>query len=162
MAQVDFYQGGFLLGSDTTAPFGFSWTNAAAGTYTLTARATDDLGAVTTSAAVHITVNPGANTPPSVSITAPTAGASFPAPANITINADASDDGSVAKVEFFNGGALLGSDTTSPYSFAWNNVPGGNYTLTAKATDNLGATTTSAPVAVSVTTSAAPVMRTWS
>ena len=156
VAQVDFYQGGFLLGSDTTAPFGFSWTNAAAGTYTLTARATDDLGAVTTSAAVHITVNPGANTPPSVSITAPTAGASFPAPANITINADASDDGTVTKVEFFNGAALLGSDTTAPYSFAWNNVAGGNYTLTAKATDNLGATTTSAPVGITVTTSGVP------
>jgi regulation of enolase protein 1 (concanavalin A-like superfamily) len=105
---------------------------------------------------VHITVNPGANMPPSVSITAPTNGASFPAPANITITADASDDGSVTKVEFFNGGALLGTDMTGPYSFAWNSVPGGNYTLTAKATDNLGATTTSAPVAITVTTTGVP------
>jgi regulation of enolase protein 1 (concanavalin A-like superfamily) len=91
-----------------------------------------------------------------VSITAPTDGASFPAPANITISADATDDGTVTKVEFYNGGALLGSDTVAPYSFAWNNVPGGSYTLTAKATDNLGATTTSAPVGITVTTSGVP------
>ena len=45
---------------------------------------------------------------------------------------------------------MLGTDTTSPYSNTWNNVAAGSYTLTAKATDNGGAITTSAPVNITV------------
>ena len=151
VALVEFYEGGFFLGSDTTAPFSFTWTNAAAGSYALTARATDNLGAVKTSAPVNITIQPGANSPPTVSITSPAGGATFTAPASVTINADAADsDGSVTKVDFYNGSTLLGTDTTSPYSFSWTSVPEGSYTLTAKATDNVGGATTSAPVSITV------------
>ncbi len=150
VAQVEFYEGGFQVGSDTTAPFSFVWTNAPAGTYALTARATDNLGAVTTSAPVNITINPGANPPPTVSITAPAGGATFTAPASIEIDASASDDGSIARVDFYNGTTLLGTDTTNPYSYVWNNVAAGSYSLTAVATDNLGAQTTSTAVNVTV------------
>ena len=52
----------------------------------------------------------------------------------------------MAKVEFFNGATKLGEDTTAPYSFTWSGVAPGTYTLTARATDNLGGTTTSAAV----------------
>jgi chitinase len=77
-------------------------------------------------------------------MTSPANGATFTAPANLTLTANASDtDGSVAKVEFYNGPTLLGTKTTAPYSIAWNNVAAGNYTLTARATDNVGAATTS-------------------
>src|SRR6185369_14784387 len=85
-----------------------------------------------------------ANNPPTVSITSPANGATFTSPANITINANASDsDGTVSKVDFYQGTTLLGTDTTSPYSFAWNNVGVGSYALTARATDNSGAVATS-------------------
>src|SRR6185503_17671505 len=91
------------------------------------------------------------NNPPTVSITSPANGASFTAPANITINATASDsDGTVTKVDFYQGTTLLGTDTTSPYSFAWNNVAVGSYALKAVATDNLKGTATSAVVNVTV------------
>ena len=94
-----------------------------------------------------------ANHPPTVSITSPANGATFSAPANITINAAASDsDGTVSKVDFYQGSALLGTDTTSPYSFTWNSVPDGNYILTAEATDDDGAVTTSSAVSISVST----------
>ncbi|WP_343306787.1 DNRLRE domain-containing protein [Chitinophaga niabensis] len=94
----------------------------------------------------------GVNQPPAVSITAPANGASFAAPANITINANATDaDGSISKVEFFNGGTKLGEALSSPFTFAWNNVPAGTYSLTAKATDNQSATTTSTAVGITVT-----------
>lgn len=93
----------------------------------------------------------GTNPPPSVSITGPTNGASFTAPASITINANASDNVSVAKVEFFQGGTKLGEDTSSPYSFTWSNVAAGSYSLTARATDNQGAVTTSSGVNITVT-----------
>ncbi|MFN3495204.1 MAG: Ig-like domain-containing protein, partial [Hydrogenophaga sp.] len=39
IASVRFYRGTTLIGTDTTAPYSFTWTNAAAGSYNLTARA---------------------------------------------------------------------------------------------------------------------------
>gem|GEM_PF-3437343 len=98
-----------------------------------------------------------ANKAPTVAITSPAANVSLTAPASLTITATAADsDGSVSKVEFLGGGSVLGSDTTSPYSFVWNNVPVGAQTITARAIDNKGAKTTSASVLVNV--SAAPAV----
>lgn len=78
---------------------------------------------------------PRANTAPAVSITSPTGGQVFHAPANITISASASDTGgNVTKVEFFYSSTKIGEDTTSPYSIDWSGVPVGSYSLTAKAT----------------------------
>jgi hypothetical protein len=95
---------------------------------------------------------PVTTTPPTASITAPGEGQTFVAPAAITINATANDsDGTVASVAFYANGGLLGTDTTFPYAFAWTGVPAGTYTLTAVATDNLGATGTSAAVHITVT-----------
>ena len=90
--------------------------------------------------------------PPTVSITSPAEGATFPSGSDITITASAADsDGTVTKVEFFEGANKLGEDTDgSPYSFTWNDVPPGSYTLTAKATDNEGAAATSDPVHITV------------
>jgi YD repeat-containing protein len=88
---------------------------------------------------------------PAVTLTSPANNAAFAFPASITISADASDsDGTISKVEFFQGSTKLGETTTSPYSFLWNNPALGAYTLTAKATDNAGATTTSSPVNILV------------
>jgi beta-glucanase (GH16 family) len=85
-----------------------------------------------------------ANRAPTISITSPANGAFVPA-GNILIEAAASDsDGTVAAVEFYNGANLLGQDTTSPYSFNWASVPDGCYIITAKAIDNLGASSTAA------------------
>ena len=67
------------------------------------------------------------------------------------MDATASDsDGSVAKVDFYQGATLLGTDTTAPYTFVWANVAAGSYSLTAKATDDDNATTTSTAIGVSV------------
>ena len=292
VSKIDFYNGTTLIGTDASAPYTFNWTNVAAGTYNITARATDNSGSIGTSAVVAITVaapvglklqaetactydgvlnesintgfngtgylnlnnaagaaatwtvnaavattstltirysNASANnrnmavrvngalqtgtlafpstvawtawqtatvqvnlvagrntltltslsaeggpnvdeltiaatdvvlascTPPnlapSVNITAPLTGSTFVTPAAVALTASASDvDGTISKVEFYNGTVLIGSSTTAPYSFTWNNVAAGNYTLTSKATDNAGAITTSAAVAITVTT----------
>ncbi len=251
VTKVEFYNGSTLLGMDDSSPYGFDWTNVAAGSYTITAKATDNSALSTTSTPIHIAVNepnlngycgtadscdyeykaetnngivtfrfhpllpiegclyatinltangtpnnsqmsqsgtdfvystPLAdgvittffftyNTPPGgernssankhsytvgtnclgitgstplVTITSPLNDANFTEPATVTINATASDnDGSVTKVEFYNGATLLGMDATSPYSFDWTNAPAGNYTISAKATDNDGYTTIS-------------------
>jgi regulation of enolase protein 1 (concanavalin A-like superfamily) len=69
----------------------------------------------------------------------------------VLLTADASDtDGTIARVEFFNGNTLLGEATSAPFSFTWQYVPAGNHTLTARATDDVGASTESAPVHIVV------------
>jgi hypothetical protein len=107
--------------------------------------------AMATAPTPSITYIGGGNVAPTVSITSPANGAIFTAGANITINATASDsDGTVSNVQFFQGSTSLGTDSSSPYSVTWNNVPAGNYSLTARATDNGGAQTTSSPVSITV------------
>ncbi|HEX7779721.1 MAG TPA: S8 family serine peptidase, partial [Vicinamibacterales bacterium] len=94
----------------------------------------------------------GANLPPNVSLTSPAPSSSFLAPATIALEAAASDNGgSVARVDFYAGGTLVGTDTASPYAVTWSNAPSGNHVLAAIATDNLGATTASSAVNITVT-----------
>ncbi|SFH06728.1 protein of unknown function [Pontibacter chinhatensis] len=151
VAKVEFFQGTTKLGEDTSSPYSFTWSSVVAGTYTLTARATDNLGATTTSAEVNVTVNAPANSAPTVAITSPANNATFTAPATINIAASASDtDGTVSKVEFYNGSTKLGEDLTSPYNYSWSSVPAGSYTLSARATDNAGSVTSSDAVNVTV------------
>ncbi|HEY0545139.1 MAG TPA: PQQ-dependent sugar dehydrogenase [Pyrinomonadaceae bacterium] len=91
------------------------------------------------------------NNPPTVSLANPASGAVFSAPANITIDANASDsDGQLNRVEFYAGMTLIGTDTNAPYNFVWNNVAAGFYTLTARAIDNAGAATTSSAINIAV------------
>ncbi|RSK44359.1 beta strand repeat-containing protein [Hymenobacter perfusus] len=317
VAKVEFFNGATKLGEDTSAPYQLSWTPTAAGTVALTARATDNAGAATTSAAVSVTVN-AANTAPAPTFSGPanstffravningpaltldgrsweassgaanvqitgmafsntasvlnptadatragmitsavggsTVGATIsnvtngtysvyayiwednapettsivvegqtvqsnyntgaagnwsrlgPFTANVTdgnitlvtsgghpnlsgieiwksntatqnqaptvslaaastavtvnsalaLTATAADaDGSVAKVEFFNGATKLGEDTSAPYQLSWTPTASGTVSLAAKATDNAGATTTSAAVSVTVNAAA--------
>lgn len=97
----------------------------------------------------------GGNASPVTSITSPASGATFTAPATVTIEASAADsDGSITKVEFFNGTSKLGEDALAPYSFTWTNVSAGGYSLSTVATDNLGATGTSSTI--NITVQAAP------
>ncbi len=101
----------------------------------------------------------GGNVLPTVSITSPASGATFTAPASITIDATASDsDGTVTQVDFYQGATLLGTDTTSPYSYTWSGVAAGSYTLTAKATDNAGGTQTSTAIPVTVNSAGGPTV----
>jgi hypothetical protein len=94
---------------------------------------------------------PPPNAAPTITLTSPADGATFTAPSTITVSATANDvDGGIARVDFYAGGALIGSDTTAPYSVAWTNIGTGSYTLTADAIDDAGATTISAPVRITI------------
>ncbi|MGE5598653.1 MAG: glycoside hydrolase family 48 protein, partial [Bacteroidota bacterium] len=160
VSKVEFYNGSSLLGTDTTVPYSHTWGSVPAGSYTLTAKAYDDRGASAVSAPVSITVNPPQTDPPTCSITSPADGATYSAPAEIVIAAAASDsDGTVSKVEFFNGATKLGEDASPPYQYEWRDVPAGSYTLTARAIDNLGATGVSAPVQIVVSSDNAYIDR---
>ena len=100
-----------------------------------------------------VIVQAAANTPPSVTITNPANGAVFAAPANVIIQANASDtDGSVANVQFFRDTTLLGADSAAPFSIVASNLAAGSYALRAVAVDNGGLSSTSAVVIISVVT----------
>jgi hypothetical protein len=106
--------------------------------------------ASTNAVTVKVNVSSG-NSAPIVSITSPAASESINAGSMTTITATATDsDGSISKVEFFEGSTKLGELFASPYSFAWTNTFAGTFSLTAKANDNANATTTSEPVTVIV------------
>jgi regulation of enolase protein 1 (concanavalin A-like superfamily) len=96
----------------------------------------------------------GTNQPPVVTLTAPAGGATYTAPATISMTASANDpDGSIARVDFYSGSTLVGSDTTSPYTASWGSAPAGTHSLRAVATDSEGATASSSTVSVTVNTS---------
>jgi len=98
------------------------------------------------------------NQPPVVNISSPTKNNAFYAPATITIDANASDpDGTVSRVEFYNGQTKLGEATSAPYAFTWKNVPEGTYLISAAATDNKNARTVSTSVTI-VVEKAAPII----
>jgi hypothetical protein len=94
------------------------------------------------------------NKAPTVTVTAPATGSSVAGPTNITVSADATDDdGTISKVEFYANAKLIGTTTSGPYSVTWGNVAPGSYTITAVASDDVGATTTSSPITLTVTQS---------
>jgi hypothetical protein len=144
---------------DTTSPYSTTWnTTGLSGAHSITAVARDAAGNTTTSTAVSVTVD---NSAPTVSITAPTAGAIVNG--TVTVNATAADTGGsgISKVEFYVDGTLSSTDTTTPYSFAWNTTPlafGTAHTLSAKAYDNVtpANVTTSSNVGVTVNDTTPP------
>jgi Bacterial Ig domain len=159
-----------------------TWQNVPTNSYSLTAVATDDGGVSTTSTPANITVLPGppTNIPPVVRIVSPANGSVFHTPINLPLIAFANDpDGNVASVEFFAGSNSLGfgqrlplpspvaagSGVATPvpiifptnlFFLTWSNAPVGVYALTAVATDNAGATTTSGSVNLTILPSLPP------
>jgi len=93
-------------------------------------------------------------TAPATSVTSPSNGATVSG--TTTVSASASDNVGVTSVEFYVDGALASTDTSSPYSFAWNTTAVSNaaHTLSSKAYDAAGNSGTSSVVTVTVDNSA--------
>jgi PKD repeat protein len=126
-------------------------TYTAAGTYGVTLTVTDSTGATATRSTTFT-----ANVPPTVSIVAPAAGSVFSAPTTVTISVTANDaDGAIASVQVYSeslltGATLIGTATSAPYTITWTAVPAGSYTLTALATDDVGWSSMSGGVSISI------------
>jgi YVTN family beta-propeller protein len=91
-------------------------------------------------------------TKPTVSLAAPAGGRA--GVGTVTLSASAADNVGVSGVRFLVDNVAVGAeDTGSPYSASWNTatVANGTHTVTARARDAAGNTTTSAPVSVTVT-----------
>lgn len=151
--KVEFFDNGALIGADATSPYSMV-VSLSEGAHALTATATDNLGAARTSSVVSITVN-RPNQAPVVSLTGPTNGSTFMAGEAITFSANASDDGTITKVEFFADGALMGTDETAPYSSSAK-LSAGVHSITVRAWDDTGSATTLPPIQITVTAPAGP------
>jgi hypothetical protein len=145
VSSVEFFIDGVSRGTDSTSPYSlaFNSTTLSNGTHSLTVRATDAAGNATTSSAVSFSVSntTADTTPPTVS--ASESGTS----GTITLNATASDNVGVSKVEFYIDNVLKGTDTSSPYSMTLNSTTLSNasHALVAKAYDvanNIGTSAT--------------------
>ena len=163
VSSVKFYNGPAYLKTVFSSPYTYTIPNLPVGTYTLTAKATDNTGIQSFSQPVIISVlEASANKAPVVNITSPAPDAVYTAPATITIHASATDpDGTISMVKFYRGATLLSVDSTSPYTSTVSNLASGNYAFTAKAIDNKGlaSSSSSVSVAVSVTQNKAPVVK---
>lgn len=151
VVKVGFYVDGALLTTDVAPPYSAAWnTNTAAlGSHALTARAYDQAGNSTTSAAVSVNVVD--KTPPTVAITSPANGSYVSKSTTVTISATASDNRSVQKVVFYVNNVLKCTSTISPYSCNWS-VPsqrGVQYTLKTTAYDGSNNTANAASVVTS-------------
>ncbi|TME54491.1 MAG: RHS repeat protein [Chloroflexi bacterium] len=142
-----------------TAPFTTTWNSVGAtnASHSFTAKAYDDAGNATTSAAVTATINN--NPAPTTTVTSP--GSSVTGTVNVSATAAAASGLSVSKVEFYADDTLFGTSTTSPYTAPWNTLDAtqpafdGSHTLTTRVYDSSGliATSTGATTAVANTAS---------
>ncbi|RKH14786.1 hypothetical protein D7V97_02050 [Corallococcus sp. CA053C] len=158
VSRVEFFIDNALAGTDPAAPYAFTWNSATAanGIHALVARAYDAAGNTATSSTVTVTVTGGTSdtTAPTVSFTAPTAGATVSGA--VTLAANATDDRGVTKVEFLVDGAVVGQGAAAAqagrFELSWDTTAyaTGTHTLQARAYDAAGNSAASASVLVTV------------
>ncbi len=153
VAKVEFWENSTLLGTINTAPYTQSvpYTSANNGTHTYTAVAYDAAGnSANSSVTVTVNIVVTDTTAPTVSLASTST--SVTAAGSITLNASATDNIGVSKVEFIENGAVIATSTASPYStnISFAAANNGTHTYTAKAYDAAGNVTTSNSVTVTV------------
>jgi uncharacterized delta-60 repeat protein len=151
ISRVDFFVGSTQVGTDSTWPYSIDYDTRSLpnGAQTITARAYSTTNNVGTSAPVNVLFDNDL-TPPTVALTAPVAGATLWG--TVALSANASDNITVTRVEFYDGTTLLETVYSAPYSYSWDSrtAANGAHVLTAKAYDAVGQSTTSAGVSVTL------------
>src|ERR1043166_3859271 len=155
--RVDFYGGTTLLGSATTAPYSFSWTNAPLGSNSFSAVAVDGSGGTLTSATVNIAV-----LSPGITIVDPADGTYVVNTNSISVSAiGLVPSGSITNVDFYVDKNIFATDGAAPFSGVWSPITGGVHSFTAIGKDTGGILYTSAPVYVSVPFIIVPSNSVW-
>ena len=162
VAKVSFFLRSEKIGEVAAPPYRMQVAGLPEGKHHFSAQATDNRGArALATARLEVTTAgapPTANKSPKVSLMAPAGNSWFAQGAPVALSANASDpDGGVARVEFFANDAKVGEAIAPPWSATWTQASPGAWSITAVATDDRGASTASAPVAIYVAGPAAVV-----
>ncbi|MFM8419494.1 MAG: esterase-like activity of phytase family protein [Verrucomicrobiota bacterium] len=145
--KAEFLEDGVPVGTATGFPFRVTIPNPAPGQHVYVVRVTDNDG-LTAEATRTLQVT-ASNQPPQVAVTAPAA--SLRAPANVAAAVSTSDlDGSVVQVQYRLDDVAIPASTNAPFGVTLPFVGVGPHQLVAVATDNLGLSSTSAPVSFTV------------
>ena len=159
VSRVEFYSDGKLIsaapvsGRPSAIDVAFTWTNAAVGAHSLSAKVVTTDGASATSSSVNVTVSDF-----KVTLIEPFAGQVYQVPGDIRITASPSEPGgAITQIDFYGDGALIGSRTSPPYTFLWSGVGAGAHAVSVKARDGAALTASSAPA--NVTVAAAPTLQ---
>ncbi len=161
--KVTFFRDSVKVGEVTAAPYRLKVEGMPEGKYHFSAQATDDRGATSLATSAKIEVRkPGTpvapNKSPKVTLKAPGEGAWFVQGAPVALSATASDpDGTVVRVEYFAGTMKVAEATAAPWGASWPQAAPGAWSITAVATDDRGAATTSTAAAIFVAGPASPV-----
>ncbi|NLD45800.1 MAG: T9SS type A sorting domain-containing protein, partial [Clostridiaceae bacterium] len=152
--KIEFFSGINKIGELMAAPFNFSWKNVPQGSYSLIAVATDNKGATSTSGEVIVVVEESSTTinqKPVVNITNHGQSKKIKKNSLVKIEVEAYDpDGSISLVTVKNGDATIATFTAAPYVLSWEACDTGKFYLSATATDNLGAVTSSSNLDLTV------------
>ncbi len=157
VTNVGLYRGTTLLGSADAPPYSFVVSNSPVGSNALYAVAIDSIGQVGTSVVVRVLVaNIG------ITITTPVEDSIYAGTNPITVAAFvALPNGTITNANFFLDGALLGQDTTEPFTAVWSNIVGGSHRVTATAQDDSGNTYVATPVNFGVASDLIPAFADW-
>ncbi len=151
ISKVEFHIDGAKVGEDATNSYDYSWDTSleAEGTHTIKAIAYNIQNITTESDEISVVVNNSANEAPTVSITSPQDGEIVRK--LVAIEADASDDIGVDRVEFYIADTLVSTDTEVPYVYNWDTTTVGDGETEVKAVAYDGiAQNTSASITVTV------------
>lgn len=145
--------GGSWVAATGTSSWSSSLSGLAAGSHTISARATDTSGnAATATVTVSVSAPAADTTAPTVSISSPTSGSTVNG--NVMMTGTAADDAGVNRVDVqVDGGAWQAASGTSSWSAGAGSLAAGNHTLTARATDTAGNTSSSSVTVNATTTS---------
>ena len=149
-----------LLGSVTAESGTIDLINVPTGRYEVTAIATDDAGGTRTSTPPIVII---IDTPPTVSLLTPKDGDKFSgtSPVVVLTSTVGDIDGTVVRVDYFQEKNLVASSTTPENNFqgTWSTTVRGNFNFTAVAYDDLGNSSTSAPVKITIDSNIAPTVK---
>jgi uncharacterized protein (DUF1800 family) len=156
--KVGFYSGTKLLTEVSTPPYTYSYTPAAGGTLSFSAIATDTKNLTATSPTIVVSVNAPFVSALKVSLASTTTFTQVPATITLTANPTPAAGTTITKVEFLRNGAVIGTVLVKPYTLATAlSAANQTFAFTARATDSLNATATSA--ILNVVTTPTPVLK---
>lgn len=149
--RVQFYLDDLMIGEALSEPYSISWIPMGLGAYSLTARAFDNMGAMSVTSATHVLLTGAPNANPIITFLTPGNDSFHPPDSLVQLTADATDtDGTVARVEYFVDGVKVGEVYSAPWLLYWSPPSIGTYEITAVAIDDRGGAGIPAAITIAV------------